>query len=55
MAIHPDFVEFVDDYYHDIRGLLQFDELACCAEKPLPDESVFVSLSKHVIACLQIH
>ena len=44
MAIHPDFVEFVDDNYHEIRSLLHFDE-ACCAEKPFPDESVFVSFA----------
>jgi hypothetical protein len=45
MAGPPNFAEFVDDYYHGIRRLLQFDEQACCALKPDPDESVFVSES----------
>ena len=43
LVYHPTFVEFVDEYYHEIRGLLRFDEQACCALKPFPDESVFVS------------
>ena len=42
MAVHPNFVEFVDEYYHDIRNLLEFNE-DCCAQRPFPDESVFVS------------
>jgi hypothetical protein len=43
MVGFPDFAEFVDEYYYEIRQFLQFNMEACCALLPDPDESVFVS------------
>jgi hypothetical protein len=40
---HPGFVEFIDDFYHEIRSLLQFSTEDCCALRADADETVYVS------------
>jgi hypothetical protein len=46
LVSHPRFVEFVDDYYRDIRQFLQFHQAAaCCALLPDSDETVYVRTS----------